>query len=81
MLTLQAPKSSPISFLKLDAGLFAGNGIRPDIDSKLDFIGRLSASKTIDNISISGGVSLYHGGQLLFNPTDTVYLYKVENSH
>ena len=65
MLTLQPAKTSLWNFLKLEAGLFAGNGIKPQIDNHMDFIGHLSATKTIgDDVSISGGVSLYYGGVL-----------------
>ena len=61
MLTLQADKNSPWNILKLEAGLFSGNGIRPQIENKMDFIGHLSAKKTFDNMEISGGVSAYLG--------------------
>ena len=65
MLTLQPEKTSAWNFLKLEAGLFAGNGIKPQIDNHMDFIGHLSATKTIGNeVSISGGISLYYGGVL-----------------
>lgn len=75
MLTLQAAKTSTWNILKLEAGLFAGNGIKPQIDSHADFIGRLSASKVIGNdMSISGGVSLYYGGVRQMN--DSSYYIK-----
>ena len=65
MLILQPAKTSKWNFLKLEAGLFAGNGIKPQIDSHMDFIGHLSAVKIFDNtMSLSGGVSLYMGGVL-----------------
>ena len=65
MLTLQPAKTSSWNFLKLEAGLFAGNGIKPQIDKHLDFIGRLSATKIFgSDMSLSGGVSLYYGGVL-----------------
>ncbi len=63
MLTLQAPKTSPWNILKLEGGLFAGNGIKLETDSRLDFIGHLSANKNIgSDIKIGGGVSYYNGG-------------------
>jgi len=75
MLTLQPAKTSSLNFLKLDAGLFAGNGIRPEIDSRMDFIGHLSATKTIKkDMVISGGISAYLGG--VFQGTDNVYVMK-----
>lgn len=62
IMTLQAKKSSPWHFLKLDAGLFAGNGIKSDIKNKKDFISHLSANKTIKKgIKLSGGISYYRG--------------------
>lgn len=73
MLTLQAPKSSYLYFLKLDAGLFAGNGNKVENDSKLDFIGHLSASKELsENFNISGGVSYYNGS--VYQGTDSVFV-------
>jgi len=72
MLLLQAPKTSPWSILKLEGGLFGGNGVKPDTDNKHDFIGHLSASKAIDNtMSLSGGVSLYEG--FIFQGNENVY--------
>ena len=49
MLTLRAKETSPIGFLRLDAGLFAGNSINRETDSRKDFIGRLGAEKEIGN--------------------------------
>jgi phosphate-selective porin len=72
MLTLQAAKTSPWNFLKLDAGLFAGNAINRETDSRLDFIGHLSADKSLENnVKIGGGVSYYNGG--VFQGTENVY--------
>ncbi|GAB6012679.1 hypothetical protein [Viscerimonas tarda] len=71
-LTLQADKTSPWNILKLEAGLFAGNGIKQETDSRLDFIGHLSAAKIVgSDLKIGGGVSYYNGG--LFQGTDKVY--------
>lgn len=62
-ITLQAPKTSPWSRLKLDAGLFAGNGIKMETDSRKDFIGHLAFNQTLkENIKIGAGISYYHGG-------------------
>lgn len=75
MMVLQAPKTSPWSILKLEAGLFAGNGIKPDTDSKKDFIGHLSLSKTIGNsVSFGLGASYYNGK--VFQTTQNVYTVK-----
>ncbi len=61
-LTLQASKTSPWNFLKLEAGLFAGNGIKPEIDNKRDLIGHLSATGNIGGDGKWGlGASYYYG--------------------
>ena len=62
MLHLQAGKNSPWHFLKLEAGLFAGNGIKEETDSRKDFIGHLSANKDISSdLAIGAGFSYFHG--------------------
>ena len=62
MLLLQPSKGSPWNPLKLEAGLFAGNGIKPETDSRRDFIGHLSYVRPVGNISFGAGVSYYNGG-------------------
>jgi len=74
MLTLQAPKTSLLNFLKLEAGLFAGNGIKQETDSRKDFIGHFSAEKKLNNIQIGGGVSYYNGG--VYQGTENIYQMK-----
>ena len=72
MLTLQPVKESKFYFLKLEAGLFAGNSINKETDSRKDFIGRLGAEKTIGDYAQWGlGVSYYKGS--VYNPTTTAY--------
>ncbi|MFZ4724231.1 MAG: hypothetical protein ACOYMD_02165, partial [Paludibacter sp.] len=62
MLVLQAPKTSNWNVLKLEAGLFSGNGIYQDNDSKKDFIGHLSYNKALSSdMKIGLGTSLYSG--------------------
>ena len=82
MLILQAPKTSPWYVLKLEAGLFAGNGISIDTDSKKDFIGHLSYNNSTPKMKYGVGVSLYDG--FIYQPTNKVYTLKnnvfVENS-
>ncbi|MDO4789598.1 MAG: hypothetical protein Q3998_01365 [Porphyromonas sp.] len=74
MLTLQAPKTSPLNFLKLEAGLFAGNGIKPETDSRKDFIGHLSMTKNLgDNVRLGLGTSYYNGG--VYQGTDKEYSF------
>lgn len=65
MLTLQPVKTSKWNILKLEAGVFAGNGIRPQISTRMDFIGRLSIARPFGNNAQLGlGVSTYLGGVL-----------------
>lgn len=72
MLTLQTKKETPLDFLKLDLGLFAGNSINKDTDNRKDFISHLTASKKIGNWGSWGlGASYYNGS--VFNPTTDVY--------
>ncbi len=71
--TLQAPKTSSLHFIKLDAGLFNGNGPAEETDSYKDFIGHLSMGKTTINEKITWGLgaSYYNGG--FAAATDDVY--------
>lgn len=77
MLTLRPSKESSLSALRLDAALMAGHGIKPEVDSRLDFIARLSAQKALGStLELSGGASLYYGSVL--QPTAEVY--KIQGS-
>lgn len=72
MLVVQAPSTSPLNFLKLEAGLFAGNGIKTETDSRKDFIGHLSATRQLnDDMRLGGGFSYYNGG--VYQGTSKVY--------
>jgi len=63
MLTLQASTNSPWSILKMELSLISGNGPERPVNSRMDFIGRLSANKNFeDRVSLSGGTSIYLGG-------------------
>ena len=71
-LTLQAPKTSTWNFLKFDAGLFAGNGIKLETDNRKDFIGHLSATRNIGSAAKWGlGASYYNGS--VYQGTEKVY--------
>ncbi len=80
MFTIQAPKSSQWHFIKVDAGMFNGTGVRnagldaSDFDNIKDFIGRASISKSThsENIKYGLGMSYYYGGYRI----DTVGVYK-----
>jgi hypothetical protein len=72
MLRLQTPDTSPFAPLSLEAGCFAGNGIRPQTVSQMDFIARLAATQLVGNyVSISGGISAYIGG--VFQNDSSIY--------
>ena len=77
MLTIAAPKNSKAEGLKLDAGLFSGNGIRLDDNSKMDFIGHLKYDKKWSNFAFGVGASAYLG-QTNNASTDSCY-YVVES--
>lgn len=72
MINLQAPRNSPWHIFRFEGGLFAGNSINRETDSRMDFIGRLGINKVINhNLRLSGGVSYYHGS--VFQGTETVF--------
>ena len=71
MVTLQPPGTSSLHFLKLEAGFFAGNGIKQETDNRKDFIGHLSANKSLRKIQVGGGISYYNGG--VYQGTENVY--------
>ena len=72
MITLRAAPSSKWSFIEMNAGLFSGNGIRQDTDSRKDFIGHIKAEKDINpNIHIAIGASYYNGS--IYQGTENVY--------
>jgi hypothetical protein len=78
MLVLRPPMSSPLNILRLDAGLFSGNGIRAQFQNKMDFIGRLSVTQPFGITAvISGGVSAYLGNQLQNNSQ----IFVMQNNH
>lgn len=80
MATFQAKKTSVWSFLKLDVGLFAGNGVRIDTDNRKDLISHLSFKKEFKSkVKIGGGISYYYGGvyqgtENVFSLTDKVFV-------
>jgi hypothetical protein len=61
--TFQMPENSPLHVLKVDAGLFAGNGPTAETDDKLDFMGRVGYADNIKkhNITYGLGISYYNG--------------------
>jgi hypothetical protein len=77
-LTIQAPKTSKWNFIKLDAGLFTGNGLNVETDKYKDFIGHLYANKSFanENLSIGLGASYYNGGWA----NQSKYTYKMDGA-
>lgn len=72
MITLRAAPSSKWSFIEMNAGIFSGNGIRQDTDSRKDFIGHIKAEKDINpDINVGIGASYYNGS--IFQGTENVY--------
>lgn len=76
MMIVQAPKQSALEGLKLEAGLFSGNGIRQDDNGKLDFIGHLKYNRASSNVEWGLGTSLYYGS---VNNADTL-LFEVKDN-
>jgi len=58
-----APKSGALSMFNFKGGLFAGNGVNPEVDNQKDFIGRFGFQLpfTEENFEIDGGISTYMG--------------------
>lgn len=76
MLMLQASENSPWNFIKFQAGLFAGNGIKQEVDNRKDFITQLILSQYLGmNVKARVGFSYYNGG--VYQATDSVY--KMQN--
>lgn len=67
MLAIQAPKGDPWAVLRLEAGLFNGNAIGPDLDSRKDFIGHLIYSNATPRLKYGFGVSYYNGATAQLN--------------
>jgi hypothetical protein len=84
MLLIQAPKNNLLEGLKLETGLFSGNGIANttagssgtfDFKNKKDWILHLSYKKKIDIVQFGVGTSFYYGGVIHGNDT----VYKMQN--
>lgn len=71
MLTIQAPKGHSLNGLKLETGLFVGNGIKTETDNRKDWISHLSYKKSLDNLQWGLGASFYLGG--VYQGTTKVY--------
>lgn len=72
MLSLRAPESSPWHVLRLDAGIFAGNGMKAEADDRRDFVGRVALAPRLGrDVSLSVGASYYRGS--VYQGTDRVY--------
>lgn len=72
MLTAQTPSSNRGYILKLNAGLFAGNGIKREIDNRKDFIGQICMHQNnLINIKWTLGISYYNGS--VYHGTTNVY--------
>jgi len=80
MISLQAPKTSPWNFIRLDAGYFDGNGAAVETDSKKDFIGHLFLGKASSSEKFKWGIggSYYNGG---FAQVTTNYYTMVKDAN
>jgi len=72
MVSLRPSLGSPLHFLCLEGGLFAGNAINPETDDRMDFIGHLTAtSQNLEFAKLGLGVSYYNGG--VYQTNSNVY--------
>ncbi len=76
MLTLQAAKTSPWHFLKLQTAIINGNAIGSEIDARKDFISHLSINRQISKeFNLGLGISHYYGYRLNGNQL----IYKIND--
>ena len=84
MLVIAAPKNSALEGLKLETGIFSGNGIASasaggngtlDFHNKKDWISHLHYKKSFDIVQFGVGTSFYYGGVIHGNDT----VYKMQN--
>lgn len=72
ILTLRTKEDSPLSFLKADLAIIAGNGLNKDIDNRKSFVGRIKAAQKGENgLEWGVGFSYYLGS--VMNTTTTSY--------
>jgi phosphate-selective porin len=64
LVTIQAPKTSRLNFLKLDMAVLNGSGVAAEFDSNKDYSGRISVSKSSksEKVHLGVGVSYLTGG-------------------
>ncbi len=79
MITLQAPKTSPLHIVKINAGVFNGSGIAREFDSKKDFIGQIILNNSTKNEKWQYGLGLsyYYGGTV---QTDSTVYNSISNN-
>lgn len=62
--TLQGKEDTFLGNFNLNAGMFSGNSVNPETDSRKDLIAHLAYKNSYKNISYGAGASLYIGGVL-----------------
>lgn len=60
----------------LNAGLFNGNGVGVETDSRKDFIGRVAWLKKMNSAQVGAQFSYYNGG--VFNPAEKHYTFDAQ---
>ncbi len=70
-LIVESPSNFKPVHIKIDAGLFSGTGISPEIDKRKDFIGHVQLNKSFAKnlVQLGVGASYYNGGSLLSTAT------------
>ncbi len=71
--TFQMPVKSVFHPIKIDAGLFTGNGINPETDDKLDFIGRVGVADELKKPKIEYGLGFSYYSGFVYHAKKEVY--------
>jgi hypothetical protein len=79
-LTFRLPDEKKLHPLKIEAGLFAGNGTSAETDDKLDFIGRIAWEDGMkkNDLSYQLGASIYNGS--VYQSKKQVYKMNIINN-
>jgi hypothetical protein len=71
--TFQLPEPSALHPLKIEGGLFTGNGINPETDDRLDFIGRIGVADAIKKTKMTYGLGFSYYNGSVYHAKKEVY--------
>ncbi|MEI8048254.1 MAG: hypothetical protein WCI92_12800 [Bacteroidota bacterium] len=69
----QMPEPSVFHPLKIEGGLFTGNGINPETDDRLDFIGRIGFADAIKKTKMNYGIGFSYYNGSVYHAKKEVY--------